>query len=198
MVRAGLKFVLCVACVMVAASAAARTDVFVPTANISFRISSEEKSYEVDGIVRLNYQITNTSKVSLYVPREWEATCPPVPHIRVWLLDNSGNHLNAGYLGDCFRNNQTIAERMSKEAVLLKPGESTYGPLRVEPKIFHLTPGRYRLEASVTGWAKEKFTADELAELEKMGHPFVTGEAPAALTVILTGDLPDHPVDHPL
>lgn len=87
---------------------------------------------------------------------------------------------------------------MNKEAVLLKPGESTYGPLRLEPKMFHLTPGRYRVEASVTGWAQEKFTAEERAELEKMRHPFVTGEAPAALTVILNGDLPDHPVDHPL
>ena len=197
--RSALSIMLFVAaCFLLVASAGARNDVFVSMANISFRISSEEKNYGVDDVVRLNYRITNISKTALYVPREWEATCPPVPHIFVWFLDSSGNHLSAGYLGDCFRNNQTIQERMTKEAVLLKPGESTAGTLRLDPKVFHLTAGRYRVEASLTGWRPEKFSGEELAELEKMRYPFITGEVPASLTVILTGDLPDHPTDHPL
>ena len=185
-------------CFLLATAAVARDGVFVSTANISFRISSEAKSYSADEDVRLNYRITNISKTPLYVPRPWEATCPPVPHIWVWFLDSSGNHLSSGYLGDCMPNKQTIRERMSKEAVLLKPGESTIGPLRLSPKEFHLGPGRYRVEASVTGWIPEKFTAEERSELETMGHPFITGEAPDALTIVLTGDLPDHPADHPL
>jgi len=197
--RSALSIMLFVAaCFLLVASAGARNDVFVSMANISFRISSEEKNYGVDDVVRLNYRITNISKTALYVPREWEATCPPVPHIFVWFLDSSGNHLSAGYLGDCFRNNQTIQERMTKEAVLLKPGESTAGTLRLDPKVFHLTAGRYRVEASLTGWRPEKFSAEELAELEKMRYPFITGEVPASLTVILTGELPDHPIDHRL
>ena len=198
MKRLGLNLLLGAACLLLAASGIAQRDLFVPRANISFRISSEQKSYRVDEVVRLNYQITNISKTVLYVPREWEATCPPVPHIWVWFLDGSGNHLSAGYGGDCMPMKQTIQERMSKEAVLLKPGESTYGPLRLDPKMFHLSAGRYRVEASLMGWTPETFRAEDRIELEKMGHPFVTGEAPAALTVVLNGDLPDHPVDQPL
>ncbi len=99
-----------------------------------------------------------------------------------------------GHGGDCMPVKRTMQERMSKEAVLLKPGESTYGPLRLDPKMFHLIPGRYRVEAAVTGWAEQKFSAEDRAELEKMGHPFVTGETPASLTIILTGELPDHPL----
>jgi hypothetical protein len=185
-------------CVLLASSVVARNEVFVSATNISFKISSEEKSYSTDEDVRLNYRITNIGKTPLYVPREWEATCPPVPHIWVWFLDNSGNHLSAGYASSCNPAKKTIQERMSKEAVLLKSGESTDGHLRLSPKLFHLGPGRYRVEASVTGWALEKFTAEEQSELEKIGHPFVTGEAPDSLTIVLTGDLPDHPADHRL
>jgi hypothetical protein len=198
MKRLGFSSLVCAACFFIAASVVARSDLFAPSADISFRVFTDEKSYSVDEDVRLNYRITNVSKAPLYVPREWEATCPPVPHIWVWFLDSSGNHLDSGYAGDCNPQKKTIQERMSKEAVLLKPGESTYGPLRLEPKLFHLTPGRYRVEASVTGWAPEKFSAEERGEMEKMGHPFVTGEVPDSLTVILTGDLPDHPTDHRL
>jgi hypothetical protein len=196
--RLALNIFFCAACLLLAASAVARSDVFVSSADISFRISSEKKSYEINETVRLNYSVTNISKMPLYVPREWGATCPPVPHIWVWFLDSSGNHLSAGYGGDCMPMKQTIQERMRKEAVLLKPGESTYGPLRLEAKIFHLTPGRYRIEGSLTGWAPETYSADERAELEKMGYPFVTGEVPSSLTVVLTGELPDHPLDHPM
>src|ERR1700744_3713214 len=161
MKRSGLNVLLCGAWLLFSASVVARGDLFVSSANITFHISREEKSYGADEDVRLNYQITNVSKAALYVPEEWEATCPPVPHIWVWFLDSSGNHLSAGYAGDCSPLKNTIQERMSKEAVLLKPGESTYGPLRLFPKMFHLGPGRYRVEASVTGWHPEKFTAGE-------------------------------------
>lgn len=181
-------------CLLLAASSFARTDLFVSSADISFRISSEQKSFAADAEVRLNYRITNISNAPLYVPREWEATCPTVPHIWVWFEDRSGNHLMPSYASDCTPQKQTIRERMSKEAVLLKPGEHVDGPLRLDPKLFQLIPGRYRVEASMTGWAEQKFTAAERAELEKMGHPFVTGEAPDSLTIILTGELPDHPL----
>jgi hypothetical protein len=198
MKRLALNIFVCVGCVLLAASAGARDDLFVPASAISFRISTEQRSYGINETVRLNYEIKNLSKVALYVPLEWEATCPPVPHIWVWFLDSSGNHLTAGYGGDCNPEKKPIQERMSKEAVLLEPGESTYGPLRLEPAMFHLTPGRYRIEGSLTGWTPTKFSAEERGELEKMGHPFVTGEVPHSLTVVLTGELPDHPMDHPM
>jgi hypothetical protein len=196
--RLALNLSFCALCLLLAASAVASDDIFVPATRISFRISSEKKSYEVNETVQLNYSVTNISKMPLYVPREWGATCPPVRHIWVWFLDSSGNHLNPGYLGDCFRNEQTIEERMGKEAVSLKPGEHIYGPLRLEAKEFHLTPGRYRIEGSLTGWAPETFSSEQRADLEKMGHPFVAGEVPSSLTVVVTGELPDHPTDHPM
>lgn len=198
MKRLVLSICVCAMGLLLASTVVARSDVFVPASDIAFRISSEKKSYEVNETVRLNYSVTNVSNVPLYVPREWGATCPPVAHIWVWFLDSSGNHLSAGYAGDCSQKKQTLEERMSKEALLLKPGETTYGPLRLDAKMFHLTPGRHRIEGSLTGWAPETFSAEERAALEKMGYPFVTGEVPNSLTVVLTGELPDHPLDHPM
>jgi hypothetical protein len=193
-----LNLFLCAVCFLLAAPAIAHTDLFVSTSDITFRISSEKTSYEADDEVRLDYRVTNVSKTPLYVPREWEATCPTVPHIWAWFEDHSGNHLVPDYASDCKPEKQTIEARMRKEAVLLKPGEHLDGTLRLDPKTFHIGAGRYRVEAALTGWHEEKFTAEERAELEKMGHPFVTGEAPASLTIILVGDLPDHPIDHRL
>ena len=198
MKRPRLSVLFVAASLLVAASAVAASNLFVPSSSVTFQISSEEKSYEIDEVVLLNYRITNTSSAPLYVPREWEATCPTIPHIWAWFEDHSGNHLVPDYASDCRPTKETIQERMNKEAVLLKPNESIGGQLRLDPKLFHLAAGRYRVEAALTGWHEEKFTAQEHADLEKRGHPFITGEAPAALTVILTGDLPDHPVDHRL
>ena len=183
-------------CLLCTTSVVARSDMFVSSASVTFHISSEEKSYEADEEVRLNYRITNVSSMALYVPREWEATCPTVPHIWAWFEDSSGNHLVPEYSSNCVPQKQTIAERMSKESVLLKPGEHFDGSLRLDPKAFHLAPGRYRVEAALTGWFETKFDSDDRSALEKMGHPFITGEVPDSLTVILTGDLPDHPIDH--
>lgn len=198
MKQPALKILIGAVCFVLVASADAGSQLFASTAGITFQISSEQKSYGADEEIRLDYRIANIGNAPLYVPREWEATCPTVPHIWVWIEDHSGNHLTPDYANDCTPKKQTIQERMSKEAVLLKPGEYLDGPLRLDPKIFHLAPGRYRVEASLTGWAGQKFTAQERTELEKMGHPFVTGEAPDSLTIVITGDLPDHPIDHRL
>ncbi|HEX3118360.1 MAG TPA: hypothetical protein VHP80_04635 [Candidatus Acidoferrum sp.] len=198
MMRSGLSFLLIAVFLLLTASAFADNSLFVPSSDVTFHLSSEEKSYEIDEEVLVNYRITNISNVALYVPREWEATCPTIPHLWAWFEDHSGNHLVPGYAGSCFPMEQTIQERMKKEAVLLKPNESIDGQLKLDPKLFHLAAGRYRVEASLTGWHEEKFTSQERADLEKLGHPFLTGEVPASLTVILTGDLPDHPVDHRL
>jgi hypothetical protein len=198
MKRLGFSSLLCAVCFLLAASVVARSDVFVSSARISFRISSEKQTYKADDEVQLQYRITNISNEPLYVPQEWAATCPAVPHIWAWFEDTSGNHLVPDSTHDCVPQKQSIRERMTKEAVLLKPGEHVSGMLRLDPKSFHLVPGRYRVEASMTGWTEETFTPEERSELERLNHPFVTGEAPASLTVILTGDLPDHPVDHRL
>ena len=198
MKQPSLNLLFAALCFLLAASTVASADVFVSSARVSFRIATEKQSYEADDGVQLEYRITNIGNVPLYVPQQWAVTCPTVPHIWAWFEDNSGNHLVPDSARDCVQKKQSIQERMTKEAVLLKPGEHVSGPLRLDPKSFHLVPGRYRVEASMTGWAEETFSAEERGELEKMGHPFVTGEAPASLTIIITGDLPDHPVDHRL
>ena len=198
MKRPSLNLLFVALCFLLAASTVAKTDLFVSSASVSFRIVAEKQSYEAGDEVQLEYRITNISNIPLYVPQQWAVTCPTVPHIWAWFEDSSGNHLVPDSTRDCVQKKQSIQERMTKEAVLLKPGEHVSGPLRLDPKSFHLAPGRYRVEASMTGWSEETFNAEQRAELEKMGHPFVTGEAPDSLTIIITGDLPDHPVDHRL
>jgi hypothetical protein len=198
MKRPSVNLLLAALCFLPAASTVAKSDVFVSSASVSFRIFTQKQSYQADDEVQLEYRITNISNAPLFVPQKWAATCPTVPHIWAWFEDSSGNHLVPDSIRDCVQKKQSIQERMTKEAVLLKPGEHISGTLRLDPKSFHLVPGRYRVEAAMTGWAEETFSADERAELEKMGHPFVTGEAPDSLTIIITGDLPDHPVDHRL
>ena len=198
MKRPSLNLLFAALCFLVVASTVAKSDVFVSSASVSFRIFTEKQSYEADDEVQLEYRITNISNAPLYVPLQWAATCPTVPHIWGWFEDSSGNHLVPDSTRDCVQKKQSIQERMTKEAVLLKPGEHISGLLRLDPKSFHLAAGRYRVQASMTGWAEETFSAEERGELEKLGHPFVTGEAPDSLTIIITGDLPDHPVDHRL
>jgi hypothetical protein len=75
---------------------------------------------------------------------------------------------------------------MSKEAVLLKPGEHLEETFLLDPKIFGLKPGGYRVEATLTGWNEEKFTDVERTELTHMGGRFMTGEVQDSIRITLT------------
>ena len=75
---------------------------------------------------------------------------------------------------------------MSKEAVLLKPGEHLDGTFLLGPKLFGLKPGAYRVEAGVTGWVEEKFTDAERSELARMVGPFMRGEVSDSIRITLT------------
>ena|SRR5215472_3086259 len=77
-------------------------------------------------------------------------------------------------------------ERMSKEAVLLKPGEHLDGTFLLDPKLFGLKPGAYRVEAALTGWVENKLTDAERSELAKMPAPFMTGEVSDSICITLT------------
>src|SRR5208283_5559520 len=123
----------------------------------------------------------------LFVPREWEATCPASPHLWTSFEDSSGARLGGGYGGDCSPIAQTIRERMNKEAVLLKPGDHLDGTFLLDTKLFGgLKPGAYRVEAALTGWDEEKLTAAERSELARMGSPFMAGEVPDSIRITLT------------
>jgi hypothetical protein len=76
---------------------------------------------------------------------------------------------------------------MSKEAVLLKPGEHLDGTFRLDTKLFGgLKPGAYRIEAAFTGWTEEKFSDAERSELAQMASTFMTGEVPDSTSITLT------------
>jgi hypothetical protein len=72
---------------------------------------------------------------------------------------------------------------MSKEALLLKPGEHVDGVFQFQAKLFDLKPGAYRIEAALTGWTEEKFTDAERSELTQIGSPFMAGEVSASTRI---------------
>jgi len=74
---------------------------------------------------------------------------------------------------------------MGKVAVLLRPGEHLDGRLQLEPSMFRLPPGAYRIEAVLHGWKESEFSDAERIELEKMGSPFASGEVPASMSITL-------------
>jgi hypothetical protein len=160
---------------------------FVPANDVSFTISTERSSYRVGEQITLKYRITNISNAPLYAPQKWEVTCPGGPHVWAWFENSSGHHFVGGYSGSCSNNPKTVSERMGKEAVLLKPGEHIDDTFQLDTTLFGgLKPGEYRIEATLNGWTEEKFTDAERSELERMGNPFLRGEAPASMRVTLT------------
>jgi hypothetical protein len=175
-------------CTLFATSLLAQKEIFVPANDASFSVSTERRSYKVGEQITLNYTIANISNAPLYVPREWDAACPPSPHLWAWFVDSSGKHFVPGYVGDCSPklNSLTIAERMSKEAALLKPGEHLDGEFRLDTKLFDLKPGAYRIEAALYGWTEAKFSDAERSELARMGSPFITGDVAASTRIKLT------------
>lgn len=175
--------------VLLVSSLFAQKDTFAPPNDVSLVISSERSSYRTAEPISVKYKVTNVSNAPLFVPREWEAKCPAAPHLWAWFEEGSGRHFVPGYAGSCSptTNPKTLTERMSKEAVLLKPGEHLEGTLRMETKLFGgLKPGAYRIEAVLTGWAEEKFTDAERSELARMGSPFLRGEVPSSMNISLT------------
>jgi hypothetical protein len=174
-------------CLLLTTSLVAQRETFVPATDVSFKISTDRSSYRAGELITLNYRIKNTSNGPLYVPREWEATWPASPHLWAWFEDSAGKHFVPGYGGDCSSTPKTISERMSKEAVLLKPGEHLDGTFRLDTKLFGgLKPGAYRIEAALSGWTEGKFSDTERSELARMASPFMTGEVPDAMSITLT------------
>ena len=178
--QAGIGYALLVT------SLVAQKETFVPASDVSFNISTERRNYKPDESITLRYRVKNISNAALFVPREWEAICPRSPHLWAWFEDSSGKHFVGGYGGDCSPRPQTIRERMTKEAVLLKPGEQLEGTFLLSPKISGLKPGAYRIEAALTGWDEGKFTDAERSELAGMGSPFMEGEVSDSIRITLT------------
>ena len=173
-------------CLLLTMSLAAQNETFVPPSDVSFKISTERSIYRAGEPITLKYKIKNISNKPLYVPREWEVTCPGSPHLWAWFENSLGKHFVPGYGGSCMSGPKTVSERMSKEAVLLKPGEHLDGTFRLDTTLFGgLKPGTYRIEAALSGWTEEKFSDAERSELSQMAGPFMTGEVPDSMSITL-------------
>lgn len=166
---------------------AAQKETFVPANDVSFSITIAPNHYPVGERIQVTYRILNISKGALHVPRAWEAKCPSGPHVWAWFENSAGKHFMPGYAGSCMSNPQTVSERMTKEAVLLKPGERLEGSLQLDTTLFSgLPPGAYRVEAVLYGWNDKDFTDAERLALSKIGNPFLRGEIPASARITLT------------
>jgi hypothetical protein len=163
--------------------------VFVPANDVSFRISLGKNTFAGREKIPVNYRIENVSNAPLYVPRGFETTvCLNIgpPHIWGSFVNSAGERSGQGYGASCGGTPGVLpplTERMGKGTVLLRPAERTSGTLHMDPQ---LPPGQYRLEVVLRGWKGDEFTDAELAELAKMGSPFLGGELPASARITLT------------
>ena len=163
--------------------------VFTPANDVSFTISTVRPRYGMTDPVMLTYEIVNLSNKPLYVPRTWTGTCPQTTHLMAWLEDSTGRHSVFGFGSSCSSGPggpppESLTERMKKDAVLLKPGERFTGAWSIAHAT--LPAGDYRVEAVFYGWKPETFSDADIAELAKLGAPFLRGEVPTWAKVTLT------------
>ena len=181
---------LAISCLLLTIPLPAQDEIFVPANDVSFTISPERTRYRAGEQIILKYRITNISNAPLYTPQQWEVKCPRgSPHLWAWFENSSGQHFVPGYGGSCspVGDPKTVSERMSKEAILLKPGGYFDGTLQLDTTLFGgLKPGEYRIEANLSGWTQEQFTDAELSELARLLHPLLRGEIPASVRIRLT------------
>lgn len=166
---------------------------FVPANDASFTITPKRKTYKIGEKVDFTYRVRNVSHAEIFVPRTvWEVKCGNPPHVRVWLEDNTGKHFIPGWAGSCLGpdpiDKLSAAQRMKKDAVLVKPMAYIEGSFDFDTNIFikELKPGRYRLEAVLYGWKSERFDEAQGLSLETMKHPFLSGELAASQSIELT------------
>jgi hypothetical protein len=155
--------------------------------DVAFTVWTDQTRYSIGEPIVVHYAVKNVSNGALFVPKsQWDVRCGDPPHFWARLEDTSGKHYEPGYGGSCLGFDRTsIGERMQKDAVLLKPGQSIRGSFTFDPKVFHdLNAGTYRLEAVLYGWNLE-FSRSELTQLSGMGAPFLTGETHATTLIEL-------------
>jgi hypothetical protein len=170
----------------------AEQDLFVPANDVSFTITPERKSYKSGEQIVFKYRVTNISNSALFVPRTvWEVKCLNPPHVWAWLESSTGKHFIPGYAGSCLGPDPVdkldAAERMGKDAVLLKPMGYIEGSFTLDTRIFikELKPGAYRLEAALYGWKDERLDEAERTSLATMKYPFLRGELAASQNIEL-------------
>jgi hypothetical protein len=164
---------------------------FVPAENVSFSLWPE-KTYRADGPIAISYRIENKGKAAVYVPREFKYTVcldpgHSGPHIWGRLIDSAGTPHAPGWGASCGGApgfSPSMSERLSRIAILLKPGEHTDGYFEYDPRMFSLPAGRYRVEMTLRGWDAETFSNAQLLELGPM-EPLLHGTVPASAEITL-------------
>jgi hypothetical protein len=166
---------------------------FVHSNDLAFTIRIDHKRYKVGEQIVIHYTITNVSNGALFVPKsQWDIRCGDPPHLRAWLEDSSGKHYEPGYGGSCLHpspvDRMSISERMRKDALFLRAGQSVTGSFSFDSHIFAkvLKPGFYRLETALYGW-NSHFDDAQLSQLAAMGAPLLIGETHATIQVELQG-----------
>jgi hypothetical protein len=168
---------------------------FVPPNDASLTITPKRKVCKIGEKIEFSYRIRNTSNAEIFVPRTvWEVKCGNPPHVSVWLEDSVGKHIGpGGWATSCIGpgpvDKMSAAQRMEKDAVLLKPMAYIDGTFDFDTNIFMdqgLKPGRYRLEVGLSGWEDDAFDEAQTLSLETMKHPFLRGELTASHSIELT------------
>ena len=170
---------------------AAAQQPFVHANAVAFSIRTDQKQYQIGDQIVIHYTIRNVSNGPIFVPRsQWDIECASPPHLWAALEASSGKYFEPGYAGSCLGSvgeHMKVTEKMAKDALLLKPGQSVNGHFDFDSRIFvrELQPGVYRLKATLYGW-NGSYTLTEQAELSKMGAPLLIGEAHATIQIKLT------------
>lgn len=157
----------------------AEEEAFAPASDISFTISTARSRYERRQSITVSYRIVNVGSGPLYVPREWDEKCPRRPHVWAWLENGAGKQFAPGYGGSCSGEPRSLAERMAKEAVLLKPGDHLDGTVELDLALSGaLAPGLYRIEVD-----EDEFSAAEKEDLSGFPGRFVRGRVSASARI---------------
>jgi hypothetical protein len=163
---------------------------FVHGSDVAFTVWTDQTRYSMRKPIVVHYAVKNLSNGALFVPKsQWDIRCGGPPHFWARLEDTSGKHHEPGYGGSCLGpspvDRMIIVQRMRKDAVLLKPGQSARGSFTFHPEVFRdLNAGTYRLEAVMYGW-NLGFSESELTQLSGMGAPFLIGETHATTHIEL-------------
>lgn len=165
---------------------------FANSADIRFTIRTDQRQYKMDEDITVHYTIKNISNAAIYVPKgQWDIRCGDPPHLWGRLEDSTGKHSEGGYGGSCLGpspvDRMSISERMLKDAVLLRPGQSVSGSYSIALKVISkgLKPGACRLEAALYGW-NIPYSDAQIMELRTMKALFLGGDTNAVVMIKLT------------
>jgi hypothetical protein len=160
--------------------------IFVPANDVRLTIAPAHATFATTDAVTVKYDIVNVGYKPMYVPRHmWETRRCGTLHVWMWLEYSDGRFTGNGYGAACAGTNaDTLQQSITKDAVLLQPGERHSDTFTLASMM--LPPGDYRVEASLYGWKPEDFSDAEQVEMAKMPGRFLRGEVPASARVTLT------------